>query len=170
MIALIAAASYTWILATAYTDGSALDPLDISATRLQWATCGEGGTFGVQLGSVEVPTPATSYVVELPPGTYCSAAVTVLKDGRESAPSAPVQHVQKPGIDPESPTLAQTAVVVGRETYALAWQDDGHAEFVPIGYAAPRGAQCRLLNGMGIWGPYGYGVVGADIVICRGPE
>lgn len=170
MIALVATALYTWVMATAYTDGKPLAAADIDSTLVQWGTCSATNEFGTVLGGQVVPAPAVTYAVALSPATYCSQVFTVLKDGRQSAPSAPVSHVEVAGADPAPPSPTQSAVVVGRETYALVWQEDGHGDFVPVGNSAKRGAQCRLLNGMGVWGAYGYGVSGSDIVMCRGSE
>lgn len=166
MIALVATALYTWTMATAYTDGTPLAIEDISATLVQWGTCGTGGVFGAELGSTSVAAPLTTYTVALSPGTaYCSQLFTVLDDGRQSAASAAVRHVEVAGVDPNAPTF-RGGVVAGRDTYQLVTTEDGYMDFVVSG-RAQRGAQCRMLPNLAIWGPYGYGIAGIDFVICE---
>jgi hypothetical protein len=166
VIALIASLSFAWTLATTYTDGKPLPITEISHTLVQWGTCDQGGKFQTLIGSAEVPAPATAWQADTPPATYCSQLFTVLVDGRQSAAAPAGPTIVHPGIDPDSPASAD-AVVVGRTVLKLRETPDGYLEIVDTGAVAPRGARCHLLRDMGIWGTYGYGVVGGDIVICR---
>lgn len=163
MTLLLAGLLYSWQFATAYTDGKPLEFADIASTLVTWGSC---GPFA-QIGSASVPAPLLTYSVEVPPGTYCSELFTVLKDGRQSAAATVGPTVVAAGVDPNSPA-ATDSVVVGRTVHRLVRTEDGHWDMVDTGVPTVRGVRCRLLEGMGIWGSYGYGVVGGEIVICRG--
>jgi hypothetical protein len=163
---LLASLLYSWQFATAYTDGKPLAFADIASTLIEWGTCTPEGLFGAAAGSASVPAPTATYEAQAAPGTYCHKLYTVLKDGRLSAPATAGPTVVVPGVDPDSPQ-ATNAVVVGRTFYRHVQTSDGHWDLVDTGVLTKRGVRCHLLEGMGIWGPYGYGVVGGDIAICR---
>jgi hypothetical protein len=163
---LLAGLLYSWQFATAYTDGKPLAFADIASTLIEWGTCTPEGLFNQSVGSASVPTPAATYEVQVAPGTYCHLLYTVLKDGRLSAPATAGPTVAAAGVDPNSPE-ATDAVVVGRTLYRLVKTPDGYLDMADTGAPARRGVRCHMLAGLGIWGDYGYGVVGGDFAICR---
>jgi hypothetical protein len=163
---LLAGLLYSWQFATAYTDGKPLAFADIASTLIEWGTCTPEGLFGAAVGSASVPAPAATFETLPAPGTYCHKLSTVLKDGRVSLPVMPGPTLVAAGVDPDGPQSTD-AVVVGRTFYRLAETPDGYLELVDTGVVTKRGVRCHLLEGMGIWDSYGYGVVGGDIAICR---
>lgn len=166
MTLLLASLLYSWQFATAYTDVKPLAFADIASTLIEWGTCTPEGLFNQMVGSATVAAPTATYEAQAAPGTYCSRLYTVLKDGRLSAPATAGPTVVPAGVDPNSPTTTD-AVVVGRTFYEHVETEDGHLDLVDTGVPTKRGVGCHLLKNMGIWGDYGYGVVGGDITICR---
>lgn len=89
--ALAATVNVTWDNARTNVDGSTIPSAGegaITATRVEWAPCGPGDTFGAKAGEAVVPGNVSSLVTpNLPPGRWCVRGIHVNGYGVESDPS-----------------------------------------------------------------------------------
>lgn len=82
-----------WDLPTAYEGGSPLAAPEVTQTRIEYGTCGAGGSFGEKRGEFVVPGAATTATSpDLAPGTWCFRAYPTA-DGLEGAASDVLQLV-----------------------------------------------------------------------------
>lgn len=108
-------ATVSWTNPTTNTDSTAIPasgPGSLVSTRIEWGTCGAGGTFGIKASEVVVNQPAVSVVI---PGfvagqVACFQAFAKNTFLAESAASLVVAKVFPVPV-PNPPTLASTITV-----------------------------------------------------------
>lgn len=129
----------TWANPTQYTDGTALNSLDISQTRIEYGTC-SGTAFGVKSGEAVATGSVTSKVLTgLAPGTLCGRAFATAKGVESSASNVAQFTVVQPA--PKPPTgLGVTVPVVYDVRFD--WKTFKYALNRPVGEAAI-GTACK---------------------------
>jgi len=109
-----ATVTVSWTNPTTNTDGSAIPASgagSLTSVRLEYGTCGTGGTFGTKAGEVTRNMPVTTTTLNLNPGTSCVRAFVSNTYGAESAASNVLTHVVNPPV-PNPPQLNTISAAV----------------------------------------------------------
>jgi chitodextrinase len=108
-------ASVSWTHPTQNTDGTAIPASGtgaLASSRVEFGSCGGGGTFGTAAGQVTVNAPATSTTITglAPATTYCFRVFARNTFGNESEASN-VASKTTPTPTPNPPVLSATITV-----------------------------------------------------------
>jgi len=164
-------ATVSWTNPTTNTDATvipATGPGSLVSTRIEWGTCGAGGTFGVKASEVVVNQPAVSVVVPgfAPAQIVCWRAYVKNTFLAESAASLVVAKVF-PSPVPNPPTLTSTITVA----YDLRMNSNNEILLGRVIGTMPLGTACTNTQVDIKWrAPVFYKIRRANVNITRTPR